>query len=82
MNLLVKPSAEMSGKIELPPSKFYTQFGVAVSILADGKSVIEHPLNVEDTSVMLRAAEALGALVKKTPERWSIWGVGGEVKPN
>jgi len=52
-----------------------------VALLAGGKSVIENPLRVKDTQVMLQAAEAMGATVKRTQERWSIWGVSGSPKP-
>jgi len=82
MNLIINPSACISGEIEAPPSKLYTQFSAALAILADGKSVIDSPLRVRDTNVILKAAESLGATVKRTQERWSIWGLGGEIKPN
>ncbi|GAI53121.1 unnamed protein product, partial [marine sediment metagenome] len=42
--------------------------------------MIENPLRVKDTQVMLQAAEAMGATVKRTQERWSIWGVSGKPK--
>ena len=81
MDLIVRPAAELSGELEPQPSKLHTQFASAVALLAGGKSVIENPLRVKDTQVMLQAAEAMGATVKRTQERWSIWGVGGSPKP-
>jgi len=80
MNLLINPSTPISGEVEAPPSKFHTQFSAALAILTDGKSTIESPLKVRDTNVMLKAAESLGATVKRTQEKWSIWGVNGEIK--
>ena len=81
MDLIVRPAAELSGELESQPSKLHTQFASAVALLAGGKSVIENPLRVKDTQVMLQAAEAMGATVKRTQERWSIWGVSGSPKP-
>ena len=80
MNLVINPSASISGEMEAPPSKLHTQFSAALGILAGGKSTIESPLRVRDTNVILKAAESLGATVKRTQERWSIWGLGGEIK--
>jgi 3-phosphoshikimate 1-carboxyvinyltransferase len=79
MNLVISPSASISGELEAPPSKLYTQISTAIAILADGKSTIESPLRVLDTTVMLRAAESLGATVKRSQDRWSIWGLGGKI---
>jgi len=81
VDLIVRPATELSGELEPQPSKLHTQFASAVALLAGGKSVIENPLRVKDTQVMLQAAEAMGAIVKRTQERWSIWGVGGSPKP-
>ncbi|MFQ6129269.1 MAG: 3-phosphoshikimate 1-carboxyvinyltransferase [Candidatus Hadarchaeaceae archaeon] len=81
MDLIVRPAEELSGELVPQPSKLHTQFASAVALLAGGKSVIENPLRVKDTQVMLQAAEAMGATVKRTQERWSIWGVGGSPKP-
>ena len=82
VKLVVQPATSLSGEIELPPSKLYTQIACALAILAEGKSTIESPLRVKDTMVMLRAAEVVGATVKRTQERLSIWGVGNNLKPS
>lgn len=81
MDLIVRPTAGFSGELEPQPSKLHTQFASAVALLAGGKSVIENPLRVKDTHVMLQAAEVMGAMVKRTQDRWSIWGVSGSPKP-
>lgn len=81
MDLVVNPSGKLSGRIEPPPSKFYTQFATALALLAEGKSVIKDPLRVDDTRALLRAVEHLGAAVKRTPGRWTIWGVGRALQP-
>lgn len=81
VDLVVQPTAALSGEIELPPSKLHTQIASALAILAGGKSTIESPLRVKDTQVMLKAAELFGATVKRTREKWSIWGAAEELKP-
>jgi 3-phosphoshikimate 1-carboxyvinyltransferase len=81
VNLVVQPATSLSGEIELPPSKLYTQIACALAILAEGKSTIESPLRVKDTNVMFKAAEVMGATVKRTQERLSVWGVGNNMKP-
>lgn len=81
MDLVVKPAAGLSGEVGPPPSKLYTQFATALALLAEGKSTIEPPLKVRDTLALLHAVEMFGATVKRTQERWSIWGVGSALKP-
>jgi len=81
MNLVVTPAGEISGEVEAPPSKLHTQMACALAALCEGKSTIESPLRVKDTNVMLKALEAFGGTVKRTQERWSIWGINGEPKP-
>ena len=81
MDLIVQPATGLSGELEPQPSKLHTQFASALALLAGGKSVIERPLRVKDTNVMLQAAEAMGATVKRAQDRWSIWGAGGGLKP-
>jgi 3-phosphoshikimate 1-carboxyvinyltransferase len=80
MNLIVNPATSINGEVEAPPSKLHTQFSTAIAILANGKCTIESPLRVRDTTVMLKAAESLGAVVKRSQEKWSIWGLNGEIK--
>ncbi|MGQ9788786.1 MAG: 3-phosphoshikimate 1-carboxyvinyltransferase [Candidatus Hadarchaeaceae archaeon] len=80
MDLVVNPATSLKGEIEAPPSKFHTQFSTALAILAGGKCTIESPLKVRDTQTMLKAAESLGAVVKRSQEKWTIWGVDGKIK--
>ncbi len=82
MDLVVKPSGKLSGKIIPPPSKIYTQFATALALLAGGKSTVKRPLGVDDTRVLLHAVEDMGATVKRTREKWVIWGVGRSLRPS
>ena len=81
MNLVVTPAGEISGEVEAPPSKLHTQMACALAVLCEGKSTIGSPLRVKDTTVMLKALETFGATVKRTQEKWSIWGTSGDLKP-
>ncbi|MEM3422083.1 MAG: hypothetical protein QW315_07515 [Candidatus Hadarchaeum sp.] len=80
MDLVINPDTSITGEIEALPSKFHTQFSTALAILTGGKCTIESPLRVRDTQVMLKAAESLGAVVKRSQEKWTIWGVDGKIK--
>jgi 3-phosphoshikimate 1-carboxyvinyltransferase len=81
MNLVIQPTQTLAGEIDAPPSKLHTQLATVLTLLADGKSVIERPLKVGDTSNLLRAVEGLGATVKRTRERWIVWGTGAPPRP-
>lgn len=80
MDLVINPATSLAGEVEAPPSKFHTQFSTALAILTGGKCTIESPLRVRDTQVMLKAAESLGAVIKRSQEKWIIWGVDGKIK--
>jgi len=81
MDLIVKPTARLSGEVKPPPSKLYTQFATALALLAEGKSTVGPPLKVKDTLALLHAVEGMGTTVKRAQDRWSIWGVGPSLKP-
>lgn len=82
MDLIVRPTEKLRGVVSPSPSKFYTQFATATSLLAEGKSTVRLPLSVDDTRVLLHAIESMGATVKRTKDRWSIWGAGEALKPS
>jgi len=82
MDLIVRPTAGLSGELVPPPSKLHTQLAASLALLAEGKSTIANPLRAKDTSALLQAVEGMGATVKRTQERWSIWGVGGSPRPS
>lgn len=81
MDLEIKKSKKVSGKITPSPSKFYTQFASATSPLAEGKSVLKSPLLVDDTRCMIKAVENLGATTKRNKNRWTIWGDSPGINP-
>lgn len=81
MDLEIKKSKKVSGKITPSPSKFYTQFATAASLLAEGKSVLKSPLLVDDTRCMIKAIENLGATTKRNKNSWTIWGNSAGINP-
>lgn len=82
MDLVVEKTQGVSGKIEPSPSKFYTQFATVAAFLSEGKSVIKSPLRVGDTRVLARAIKDMGATVKRTEKKWTIWGLEGSQNPS
>lgn len=81
MDLIVKPSREISGEVTPSPSKFYTQYSSVIGLLADEESVIESPLLVDDTRDLVKAIDSLGATTKRSKKKWTIWGNGGDLSP-
>ena len=77
MRVLIRPSV-IEGEVWAPPSKSYTHRAFAASLLAEGASYIERPLNSKDTMATLRACEMLGAGVIE--EEAAVEITGGEFK--
>jgi 3-phosphoshikimate 1-carboxyvinyltransferase len=77
----IQKSEKISGELDVPPSKLYTQFATALALLAEGKSTLKQPLRTKDTLAILRAVENMGATVKRTQDQLSIWGVGQSLRP-
>ena len=76
MNLTAERSS-LAGSIRIPASKSHTIRGVIVGTLADGRSVLSHPLDAADTRSAASCCRGLGARIDPGDERWTIDGVGG-----
>ncbi|MCL2025767.1 MAG: 3-phosphoshikimate 1-carboxyvinyltransferase [Leptospirales bacterium] len=76
MKFKVKKST-LSGSIAIPASKSHTIRALAFALLADGESVIEHPLVSADTESCISMVEGLGATVVKEESLWRVTGTGG-----
>ena len=81
MDLVVSKTDSLAGEVTVPRSKLHTQLATVIAMLAEGKSTLDHPLQVRDALTLLRAAELAGATVKRSPQRWLIWGAGRYLKP-
>lgn len=75
MNYIVKPSS-LHGVFTVPGSKSHTIRAALLSLMAEGQSVVEQPLESRDCLSALRAAEAFGANVAREEGRWIITGAG------
>lgn len=82
MKLEIEKTEEISGKVAPSSSKFHTQFASAVALLADGKSVINSPLLVDDTRNFVKTVDDMGATVKRNKKTWSIWGSENGLNPS
>lgn len=71
MEVRIKRS-KVQGVVAAPPSKSYTQRAVACALLADGTTEILNPSRSEDALSALRAAEMLGASVKRGETAWEV----------
>ena len=80
MKLVVHPS-RLRGEICVPGSKSHTIRGIAAALLAEGESVVRHPLQSADTLSVLRAASELGLAVRENDQEWRFQGRGGAFRP-
>lgn len=71
--------SQVSGEVEVPPSKSYTHRAITISALGPGGSV-KRPLLSADTRATIRAAEAFGAEIAIEGETLAVAGVGGGPK--
>jgi 3-phosphoshikimate 1-carboxyvinyltransferase len=81
MLIAVRQIEGIKGDLTPPPSKFYTQFSVALATVCEGKSEIRAPLSVADTTCLLTSVEKLGGVAKKSTGKWVIWGTAGRPSP-
>jgi 3-phosphoshikimate 1-carboxyvinyltransferase len=77
MQLRIKTST-LSGETIVPPSKSHTLRAILLASLANGESIIRHPLHSPDADAMIRACEFLGAKMKFQKNQWIIAGVAGK----
>ncbi|MFH0964020.1 MAG: 3-phosphoshikimate 1-carboxyvinyltransferase [Planctomycetota bacterium] len=75
---LVSRASKLKGRTTIPASKSHTIRAVAISALAEGKSVIEAPLDSLDTLAAVRAYRAFGAGIDLATGRWEVQGVAGK----
>lgn len=69
------PAGRLAGRLRVPGSKSVTNRALLVAGAAPGESVLEHPLDCDDTRVLARALERLGARVDVSdPAAWRVTG--------
>jgi len=73
---IVSEKSRLYGEVVIPSSKSHTIRVVALSSLADGRSIIRHPLRSSDSLAAVRAGGAFGAEIRMG-ETWEVEGFGG-----
>ncbi len=68
------------GALAAPASKSVTNRLLVLAALADGVSVLRAPLESDDSAVMRRLVEALGARVVDAGGDWHVHGTGGRLR--
>ncbi len=66
--------SEIAGKVAAPPSKSYTIRGLMGAALADGESVILHPLTCDDTQAAHNVLTQVGVGVRREGDLWRVSG--------
>jgi len=66
------------GHFDAPSSKPETQRALIIGALANGTTVIRHPLIARETAAMIGACRALGAGVEQAGDEIRIDGIGGK----
>jgi len=64
-----------------PPSKSFTHRALIIAALAKGRSIIQNPLQSDDTLLTVRALQALGVPVTTGPDAITIKGQDGRFTP-
>lgn len=77
---LTSSASTLSGSVLIPGSKSHTIRGVLIASLADGRSVLHHPLTSSDTEAAVQVYSTLGAKFDRQADHWIIDGIGGTLK--
>jgi len=76
----IRPLEHLDAVISIPGSKSYTQRALVIASLADGPSVLRHPLISEDTCHLIDALRSLGAGIIVDTDEIRIKGTGGRLR--
>lgn len=75
----VTASGPVEGLVSAPASKSVTNRLLVVAALAEGNSVLRHPLTSDDSAAMRRAIGLLGAEVSGESDGWRVNGTAGRL---
>lgn len=77
----IQPVARIAAKVSVPGSKSLTQRALLAAALAEGESLLQGPLDSEDTRHLRTALRSLGLAVEdRDPGVWRIVGCGGRLQ--
>mgnify|MGYP001043447768 CR=1 FL=1 len=80
MTKTIRPLPHLDAVVTLPGSKSYTQRALVIASLAEGQSVLNHPLFAEDTHWLMEALRALGAQITIRNDAIIVTGTGGRLR--
>jgi 3-phosphoshikimate 1-carboxyvinyltransferase len=72
----------VSGTLSVPSSKSYTNRALILAALAQGESVIRHPLQSDDAEAMIEALRALGVEINEEGDALTVVGAGRFTPPD
>ena len=75
----IKPLEGLDATVRVPGSKSYTQRAMVIAALAEGESRLTEVLLAEDTAILGRALEALGAQIRTEGTEMLVRGTGGRI---
>lgn len=75
----VLPAGPVRARLAAPASKSVTNRLLVIAALADGESVLDGPLDSDDSVAMRRVVTGLGAQVTVTGGSWRVRGTGGRL---
>lgn len=76
MDWIIRPTTKLQGIVLAPPDKSITHRAIMFASLAGGVSTIENYLPSDDCLATLKAFEAMGVRIERSPSRLKIHGVG------
>ncbi|MCU0631728.1 MAG: 3-phosphoshikimate 1-carboxyvinyltransferase [Methanolinea sp.] len=79
MEVTIQRAGRVDLHFQAPPSKSFTHRALIAAALAEGNSVIMHPLEAEDIRVTREALLGMGASIAPGEDRCSVTGTGGRL---
>ena len=73
-NVALAADGELSGRVEVPPSKSYTHRAVLMASLSSGESRVSRPLASRDTLATYSACRAMGAKLEESDTGLTVVG--------
>jgi 3-phosphoshikimate 1-carboxyvinyltransferase len=76
----IEPLRNLDATVSIPGSKSFTQRGLVVAFLAEGKSLLQNALFSEDSACLIGALKDLGAEIQVAGKDIHVTGTGGRIK--
>jgi len=80
IKILAEKSENLSGRVNVPPSKSHTLRAVIFGTIASGKTIIRNPLISPDAKACVKACRLFGAKIDNSDDKeWIVEGTGGKL---